>query len=67
MKIIIFTVLCVALIVAVKGLVLMWLWNWLMPDLFDLPEIAIWQAMGISLLSAFIFKKVHNSSENKDK
>ena len=35
--------------------VTMWLWNWLMPGLFDLPVITFWQAAGILLLSKIIF------------
>jgi len=33
-----------------------WLWNWLMPTIFGLMEINVWQALGINLLSGFIFK-----------
>lgn len=33
-----------------------WLWNWLMPYLFGLPEINIWKALGINLLSSFLFR-----------
>lgn len=32
------------------------LWNWLMPDLFGLKSITFWQALGILLLSSFLFK-----------
>lgn len=32
------------------------LWNWLMPTLFGLPIITFWQALGLSLLSGFLFK-----------
>lgn len=31
------------------------LWNWLMPVLFNLPFITIWQAIGINLLSGILF------------
>ncbi len=37
------------------GFVIMWLWNWLMPDLFGLSTITFWQAMGICLLSKILF------------
>ena len=42
---------------------LMLLWNWLMPTLFNLPEITFWQACGLNLLSTMIFKS--NTSINK--
>lgn len=41
----------------------MWLWNWLMPDIFSLTEINFWQALGINVFSAILFK---DYSSNKD-
>jgi hypothetical protein len=38
------------------GLVLMWLWNWLMPAIFGLPVISFWQAWGLVVLSHILFK-----------
>ena len=35
--------------------VVMWLWNWLMPEIFRLGMITFWQAAGILLLSKIIF------------
>ena len=32
------------------------LWNWLMPELFSLREITIIEALGVTLLSAMLFK-----------
>ena len=49
-------ILVIALIVLILGFPLMWLWNWLMPTIFDLPEITFWQALGINLLSILLFK-----------
>ena len=34
---------------------LMWLWNWLMPEIFGLINIGYWQAFGLGLLSWFFF------------
>jgi len=34
----------------------MWLWNWLMPEIFNLTEITIWQAFGLNLLSGILLK-----------
>ena len=31
------------------------LWNWLMPDLFGLPAIGFWQAVGLMALSWLLF------------
>lgn len=33
-----------------------WLWDWLMPDLFNLKEISVWQAWGMIVLSGLLFK-----------
>ena len=34
----------------------MWLWNWLMPKLFSLPHIDLYEAMGINFLTNILFK-----------
>jgi len=33
-----------------------WLWNWLMPDIFGLIKITVWQALGLNLLAGFLLK-----------
>jgi hypothetical protein len=33
----------------------MYLWNWLIPDLFDGPVINFWQALGLLALSKILF------------
>jgi hypothetical protein len=40
---------------AVFGLVVMSLWNWLMPALFGWRVISYWQALGLFLLSKILF------------
>lgn len=35
----------------------MWLWDWLMTGVFELTTITIWQALGLSALCRFLFKK----------
>jgi hypothetical protein len=37
------------------GYLVMRLWNWLMPELFDLPMISYWQAVGVLVLAKIIF------------
>ncbi len=34
----------------------MFLWNWLMPDIFGLIKIDLYQAMGINFLTHILFK-----------
>ena len=49
--------LCIAAALAlVFGLVLMYLWNWLMPEIFGLPAITFWQAWGLVVISHILFK-----------
>jgi len=31
------------------------LWNWLMPNIFQLPEITLGQALGLNMLSSILF------------
>ena len=38
------------------GLIVMWLWNWLMPTIFGLTTITFWQAWGLVVLSHILFK-----------
>jgi hypothetical protein len=38
------------------GLPLQILWNLLMPELFSLPYITFWQACGLQLMAALLFK-----------
>ena len=37
------------------GALVMVLWNWLMPDLFELKRITYWQAVGLLLLCRILF------------
>lgn len=38
------------------------LWNWLMTDLFSLPRITFWQAVGLNFLSSALFKSNINTN-----
>lgn len=42
------------------GLVIQWLWNALMPEIFGLPEVSYWQAVGIVVLSHILFGGHHS-------
>jgi hypothetical protein len=37
------------------GFVVKWLWNTLLPALFDFPEITFWQAFGLVILAKLLF------------
>lgn len=49
------------------GLVIMWLWNWLMPLIFKLPEITYWQGIGLLILSSILFGRLGGSSSGDKK
>jgi hypothetical protein len=40
------------------------LWNWLMPQLFNLPELTFWQAFGLNMLAGILFRS--NINVKKD-
>ena len=49
-----------AVVIAVFGLIMaipiMYLWNWIMPDLFDLKTITYLQAWGVFFLAGLLIK-----------
>ncbi len=45
------------------GLVVMKLWNWLMPEIFGLKRVDYWQAWGLLVLSCILFGKIGGSGE----
>jgi hypothetical protein len=53
-----------AIIAVVVGFPIKWLWNWLMPNLFGLPEISFWMALGIALLISILFGGVIKINKN---
>jgi len=55
-------ILTIMTIVLLLTLPTMWLWNWLMPVIFGLPEIGFWQAFGLLILSNIFFKNSSSKS-----
>ena len=45
----------IALFVIVGGGIVMLLWNWLLPPLFDWPRINLWQGFGLLVLCRILF------------
>ncbi|MBN1615625.1 MAG: hypothetical protein JW950_14275 [Deltaproteobacteria bacterium] len=39
----------------ILGVFVMWLWNWLMPEIFGLKQISYWQAFGLLFLGRLLF------------
>jgi hypothetical protein len=51
----------------ILGFVVMWLWNWLMPDIFGLTKITFWQAWGLVVLAHILFKSFpHRDNHDHD-
>lgn len=42
----------------------MWLWNWLMPTIFGLIKISVWQAWGINALCGMLFKGSYSTNKS---
>jgi hypothetical protein len=48
--IIIFGAIAITGLAILFGFVIMWLWNWLMPEIFGLTTLTYWQAVGVFIL-----------------
>jgi hypothetical protein len=48
-------ILGMVLFVFVGGVIVQYLWNWLLPTLFDWKEITFWQALGLLALCRILF------------
>ena len=42
----------------------MWLWNWLVPELFNGPVLGYWQPLGLLVLSKIIFSGIGGGSKH---
>lgn len=45
----------IVLVSTVAGYLVSGLWNWLMPELFGLPRVTFWQALGLLALCRILF------------
>ncbi len=62
---IIFGIIAITGLAILFGYVFMWLWNALMPELFDLPELTYWQGVGLFILAKIIFGGFGSGSSSK--
>ncbi len=53
-----------AVIALLFGLLVQFLWNWLMPEIFGLPIINYWQAFGLIILAKIFFGSGHGHNSN---
>jgi hypothetical protein len=57
----------VGVVILILGFPAMWLWNWLMPEIFGLKTITFWQAIGLQILAYIIFPTQKSSSSKSSK
>ena len=55
-----------AFVALFTGVIVMLLWNWLMPQIFSLPTITYFQGWGLSFLSGILFKGTQAINSNKN-
>ncbi len=53
--IIIFGAIAITGLAILFGFIIMWLWNWLMPEIFGLTTLTYWQAVGLFILFKLLF------------
>ena len=63
---VVFGIAAAAVFALVFGILVMLLWNWLMPLIFGLPEITYWQAFGIVILVKLIFGTIGHRHGQKE-
>lgn len=55
----------VAIFLGINALIVMWLWNWVIVGIFGLKMITAWEALGLYLLSGFLFKSSVSQATKK--
>ena len=65
---VIFIIILIILLFLLFGYGFMYLWNWLMPDIFGLTTVNYWQAVGILVMAKILFGGFgEHKSEKKGK
>jgi hypothetical protein len=50
-----FAIVGIVVFIALGGMLVQLLWNWLLPPLFGLPAVTFWQAIGLLALCRILF------------
>lgn len=70
MKEIIFSIIGALIVVfifsAILALPIMWLWNYLMPEIFGLKEIGFWQSLCLLLFCGLLIKSSSGTTKSKE-
>ena len=64
-SVILITVAAILLVSVLLALPTYFLWNWLMPTLFEVKSITLFQALGLNLLARFLFGTTSNKSSKE--
>ena len=59
-------ILGILVLCTIIALPLYFLWNWLIPPIFNLPEITMLQSFGLMLLSNLLFKSFNTNLNKND-
>lgn len=65
--IIIFGAIAITGLAILFGFILMWLWNWLMPEIFGLTTLTYWQAVGLFILLKILIGGCGSGSSKSSK
>lgn len=65
--IVIFGAIAITGLAILFGFIIMWLWNWLMPEIFGLPLLNYWQAVGLFILLKILLCSGGNGSGKSSK
>jgi len=64
---IIFGIVAITGLAILFGFVIMWLWNWIMPELFGLTTLSYWQAVGLFILLKILLGGCGSSGHRSSK
>lgn len=59
--------LIIAIVSVVTAIPTYYLWNWLLPEIFGVAKITIFQAWGLNVLAGILFKNLTTKNNNETK
>ncbi|MEP3208227.1 MAG: hypothetical protein ABJN95_03510 [Maribacter sp.] len=62
---VVFMIIAAILFLLLFGYGFMLLWNWLMPDVFGLPSLSYWKAVGILVMAKLLFGNLEGKGSGK--
>ena len=62
---VVFMIIAASVFILLFGYGFMLLWNWLMPDVFGLPMLTYWKAVGILVMAKLLFGNLEGKGHQK--